>query len=123
MTNLVISAPWYKKDGNGRNVGKPGQSHSWETFLKTGTALGYILYPDEFDKLQQGIDTGSVRVVMLRQDKNKRRAEARLTNLVNTQRQAKNYQWRYDIYFEEQKGVPYMYLPNEKLKWNGVKVF
>ena len=124
MTTLVISTPWYKKDAAGHNIGKPGQSHSWETYFQTGLGLGYILYPDEFAKLQQSIITGSSRLVMLRQGKNKRRAEARLTNLVPTPRQAKNGQRRYDVYFEDQKEVkPYVYhLPDEKLKWNGVKV-
>lgn len=113
-----------RKTRQAHNIGKPGQSHSWETYFQTGIGLGYILYPDEFAKLQQGINTGSSKLVMLRQDKNKRRAEARLTNLVR-RGQAKNGQWRYDVYFEDQKEIkPYVYyLPNEKLKENGVKVF
>jgi hypothetical protein len=122
MTTLVISTPWYKKDGSGHNIGKPGQSQSWETYLKTGIGLEYILYPAEVNKLQQGISFGSCKVVMLRNDKKPRRAEARLIKLEKTPRQAKNGQWRYDVYFEDQKEVPYAYLPNEKLKWNGVKV-
>lgn len=124
MATLVISAPWYKKDKAGRSIGKPGQSHSWETYLGTGTGLGYILYPRELAKLQQGIIAGSSKVVLLRQDRNQRRAEARLTRLRRTPHQAKNGQWRYDVCFEDQgEVVPYAYyLPNEKLKENGVKV-
>jgi hypothetical protein len=124
MTTLVISTPWYKKDeATGQSIGKPGQSHSWEKFFQTGKGLGYILYPDEFAKLQQGIIKGSSKLVMLRQGRGQRRAEARLTKLVQTPRQAKNGQWRYDVSFEDQKEVkPYVYLPAEKLKRNGVKV-
>jgi hypothetical protein len=122
MTTLVVSTPWYKKDKAGQSIGKPGESHGWETYLKTGIGLGYILYQAEFAKLQQSITRGSGKVVMLRQDRDQRRAEARLTKLVRTQSQAKNGQWRYDVYFEEQKQVPYKYLENEKLTRRGVKV-
>jgi len=123
MATLVISTPWYKKDEADHYIGKAGQSHSWETFFQTGKALGYILYQDEFAKLQQGIIKGSSKLVMLRQDRGQRRAEARLTKLVQTSRQAKNGQWRYDVYFEDQKELkPYVYLPAEELKRNGVKV-
>jgi len=124
MTTLVISTPWGKKDSTtGLSIGKPGQSHSWETFFTTGKGLGYILYPSEYSKLQQDLITSSVKVVMLRQDRKKRRAEARLINIVRTPHLAKNGQWRYDIHFEDQREIkPYIYLPKEKLKRNGVKV-
>jgi hypothetical protein len=122
MTTLIISTPWYKKDDAGHYVGKPGQLQSWETYLKTGIGLEYILYPAEVSKLQQSIDSGSCKLVMLRQDKDKRRAEARLTKLVITPKKGQN-QSRYDVHFVGQKEVPYAYsLPMEKLKWNGVKV-
>ena len=123
MTTLVISTPWYKKDEAGNNIGKPGQSHSWETYFNTGIGLGYILYPAEINKLQQGISSGSCKIVILRNDKKPRRAEARLIKLKITPRQARNGQWRYDVHFEEPKEItPYVYLPYEKLKENGVKV-
>jgi hypothetical protein len=123
MATLVISTPWYKKDKSGHDTGKPGQKNSWERYFTTGIGLGYILYQDEFNKLQQGIIKGCSKLVMLRNDKGQRRAEARLTGLVKTAYKAKNRQWRYDVYFEEQTEVrPYAYLPNETLKRNGVKV-
>lgn len=124
MTTLVISTPWGKKDSTtGSSIGKPRQSHSWETFFITGRGLGYILYPSEYSKLQHALITSSVKVVMLRQDRKKRRAEARLIKIHPTPRLAKNGQRRYDIYFEDRKEIkPYTYLPKEKLKRNGVKV-
>lgn len=124
MTKLIISTPWYKKDKSGNNVGKPGQMNSWETYFQTGKGLGYILYPHEFDILQKSIKSDSCKLIMLRQDKNKKRAEANLTNLKQTSRQTKKGQWRYDIYFKNQIEIkPYVYnLPDEKLKENGVKV-
>ncbi len=123
MTTLIIGTPWYKRDKKtGLNIGKPGQSHSWETYFNTGIGLGYILYPGEYNELQQSIKAGTSKLVMLRNGRNKRRAEARLTELKMTPRQAKNGQWRCDVYFIEQKEATYAYLPHEKLKRNGVKV-
>lgn len=111
MTTLVISTPWNKKDHTtGLSTGKPGQSHSWETFFATGRGLGYILYPSEYSKLQHALITSSVEVVMLRNDRKKKRAEARLIKIHPTPRFAKNGQRRYDIHFEDQKKiVPYAY--------------
>lgn len=124
MTTLVISAPWSKKDKAGNSIGKPGQSGAWETFFKTGVGLGYMLYPHEVARLRQGIIIGSSKVVLLRNDYQKKRAEARLTDLKDTNCPAGKGGWRYDICFQDQKEVPYVYhLPDEELKWNGVKVY
>jgi hypothetical protein len=119
MTTLVISAPWYKTDKVGNNIGKPGRSGSWETYFATGKGLKYMLYQEEHAKLE----LGSSEVVLLRNDQQPRRAEARLTNLVQTG-QSKNGQWLYDVCFEGQTEVPYAYhLPHEQLKRNGVKLY
>ena len=119
MTTLVISAPWYKKDEAGSSIGKPGQSGSWETYFKTGKGLKYMVYQKERARLE----LGSSKVVLLRNDYHPRRAEARLTKLVQTG-QSKNGQRLYDVYFEGQTKVLYAYhLPNEKLKRNGVKLY
>ena len=75
MRKLILSTPWYKKDQAGNNIGKPGQSHSWETYLKTGIGLGYILSPSEYSILNAAVRTDTVKVVLLRNDKNERRAE------------------------------------------------
>jgi hypothetical protein len=120
MPTLIISAPWYKKDSAGNPTGRPGQPHSWETYFQTHVGLGYVLYPAEFNRLSGAI--GSAKVVLLRNDKKKLRAEARLTGLTR-RRQTKNGQWRYDVSFEDPREIkPYVYYPEEKLKENGVKV-
>ena len=122
MRKLILSTPWYKKDQAGNNIGKPGQSHSWETYLKTGIGLGYILSSSEYSILNAAVRTDTVKVVLLRNDKNERRAEAWLTKLVQTPRKAKGG-WRYDAHFKDPKQItPYNYPPIEKLKRNGVKV-
>lgn len=122
MRKLILSTPWYKKDQTGHSIGKPGQSHSWETYLQTGIGLGYILSQSEYSILKAAMLIDNVKVVLLRNDKDKRRAEAWLTNLVQTPRQAKGG-WRYDVHFKDPKVItPYNYPPIEKVKRNGVKV-
>lgn len=121
MATLVISTPWWEKGGKG----KARQEHSWETYFETHIGLGYILSQYEYEKLKQGIDKGCGKLVMLRNDKQKRRAEASLTRLEKTAVRAgpRDSLWRYDVYFGEPTEVhPYVYLPSEELKHNGVKV-
>jgi hypothetical protein len=126
MATLVISTPWYKKNPKtGLSTGKPGQGQSWEDYFKTHIGLEYILYEDEYQKLKKDIDKGCGKLVMLRNDKQKRRAEASLTRLKKTAVKAgpRHSLWRYDVYFGEPTEVlPYVYLPSEELKHNGVKV-
>jgi hypothetical protein len=124
MPTLVINAPWRKKDGNGNRIGLPGQSHSWETYFKTGIALGYVLFDSQVARLRS-TPSG---VVLLRTRGNhqgniiQRRAEACLVDLQDTQRPAGNGGRRYNVFFKDQVEVPYAYLPNETLSWNGVRV-
>jgi hypothetical protein len=123
MRKLILSTPWYKKDEQtGKNIGRPGQSHSWETYMKTGIGLGYILTSNEYQILNGALGRGPVTVVLLRNDKEKKRAEAWLTKIIQTPRKAQGG-WRYDIHFKGQKEItPYVYMPTEKLKRNGVKI-
>jgi hypothetical protein len=81
MTTSVIGTSWYKKDKLGNSIGKPGKSHSWETFFKTGEGLGYELYTNEFDELQRSLKNSLCKLVMLRNGKIKRRAEGRLIRI------------------------------------------
>jgi hypothetical protein len=120
MATIVIHAPWYKKNKAGQSIGKPGESHSWETFYKTGIGLGYMLYPDEVSLLNRGPST----VILLRNDKQQRRAISRLIKLVPTNKSAGNGGLRYHVHFVKNIGEEkYSYQPAEKLKENGVKVF
>jgi len=123
MRKLILSTPWYKKDKQtGKNRGRPGQSYSWETYMKTGIGLGYILTSNEYQTLNGALGRAPVEVVLLRNDKKEKRAEAWLTKIVQTPRKAQGG-WRYDIYFKGQKEItPYVYMPIEKLKRNGVKI-
>lgn len=126
MRELILSTPWYKKDkATKTNIGAPGQSHSWETYtnINSQQALGYELYPNEYNILISEISNNKpVKVVLLRNDKCQRRAEAQLTKPDKTPRQTKRGYWRYDISFNNVQVVPYKYLPAEKVKRNGVKL-
>lgn len=122
MHKLVISTPWYKKDEKtGKPSGRPGQPSSWETYMNTGKGLGYILTDYEYYILSSVMRKEPIQLVMLRNDKDKKRAEAWLKDLVQTEDRTRQG-WRYDVYFEKQTETPYKYLSSEKLKLNGVKV-
>jgi hypothetical protein len=122
MTTLIIGTLWNKKDKLGNSIGRPEQSHSWETFFQKGEGLGYELYTGELDELERSIKTGSCKLVMLRNDKIERRAEGRLLRLDITPRKTKKYR-RYNVIFTDQKEVrPYVYHPDETLKYNSVRV-
>ena len=124
MLTMVIGTPGYKKDSKGFPIGRPNNSHSFETYLATGTGLGYELYPSEVASIQAALKSSSCKLVMLRNDMQKKRAEGRLIGIKQTPSRTKRNNWRYDVLFESQKEIkPYVYLPNEKLKHNGVKVF
>lgn len=107
MITLVINAPWWRKGG------KPEEPYSWETYLKTGVGKGYAIRRKDASKLPSGS-----KVVLLRKDKNKQRAEGLLVNLVATTKTAQGLQ-RYDVYFEKQAVVTYK---PEKLNRFGVAV-
>lgn len=92
MTTLVIHAPDYRvKNGE----------ESFETILEKGRGKGYIIFPKDVSRLPLGS-----KVVLLRKDKNQKRAEGRLVNLPPTTKTSKGKQ-RYDVHFKDMKMVPY----------------
>jgi hypothetical protein len=124
MTTLILGVPWNKIDKTtGIQIGRTGQSHSWETFVCTKRALGYELNTNQYNKLHSDIIARlPVKVVLLRNDRNhQRRAEAQLTELCPTI-PTKRY-LRYNISFENPKNIiPYTYSLSERLPYNGVRV-
>ena len=109
-TTLIIHAPY--------NKGKPGTPNSFETYMQTGEGKGYAISQDEVSALCSGS-----RVVLLRNDRDKRRAEGVLVELVKTNKKSPQGIWRYDVCFQDQKEVEYSYMkPAEKLTRRGVKV-
>ena len=104
---LVIHAPYWK--------GKPGSPNSFGAFFKSGVGLGYAIFPKDMSKLSPGS-----KVVLLRKDKNKSRAEGSLVKLVYTGRTTVQGIKRYDVHFKGQRMVTYK---PEKLNHFGVAVF
>ena len=108
---LVIHAPYWK--------GKPGSPYSFETYLKKSWGKGYAIYQKDVSKLPAGS-----KVILLRNDKNKRRAEGVLVKLDPTGEKTPQGIQRYDVYIKNLKEVlPYNYKPEEKLNRCGVAVF
>ena len=106
MPTLVIHAPYSK--------GKPGTPNSFETYLNTGIGKGYAIFPKDVRRLPTGC-----KVVLLRKDKNRLRAEGLLARLVPAGITPQGIQ-RYDVYFEKLTVVPYG--KPEKLNHFGVAV-
>jgi len=94
QVTLVIHAPDYrvKKDG----------AKSFEAVFADGIGVGYAIYPNDINNLNPGCI-----VVLLRKDRKKRRAEGRLVKLSPTGNWTKNGLQRYDVHFEDRRGVPY----------------
>ena len=113
MTTLVIHAPWNNPHG------KPGQPLSWETYVQTGVGKGYAISQEEVSGLTQGS-----KVVLLRNDRHKRRAEGTLLSKpIRTDDKTSQGIWRYDVHFKDIVEVDYSYRrPEEKLTRRGVKV-
>lgn len=110
-TILVIHAPYHK--------GKPGTSNSFEMYLQTGVGKRYAISQEE----ASAVTSGS-KVVMLRNDRKKRRVEGTLVELVKTNEKTSQGIRRYDVFFKDQVEVDYSYKkPEEKLTRRGVKVF
>lgn len=104
---LVIHAPYWK--------GKPGAPNSFEAYFKTGVGLGYAIFPKDRSKFSLGS-----KVVLLRKDKKKSRAEGSLVKLVYTGRTTTQGIKRYDVHFKGQIMVTYK--PEKLNRW-GVAVF
>jgi len=124
MTSISLGVPWNKKNKTtGLHIGMTGQSHSWEIFMQNRYALGYELYTKEYNKVKSDLDAGHpIKIVLLRNDKDhKKRGEAYLVNLRQVGPTKKYY--RYDLSLGVPIEIrPYKYLPNERLKFNGVRV-
>ena len=118
ITTLVISAPWNKKDEAGYNVGKPGKRYSFEYILKTGIGEGYAIGKKYISRLIPGS-----KVILLRNDKDKKRAEGILVKPpVPTGIYLPQGIQRYNVHFKDAKVVSYRYMPKEKLNRQGVTV-
>lgn len=93
MTTLVISAPDYRvKDG----------AESFETIIEKGRGKGYAIWEKWAKKIRPGWT-----VILLRADKNKKRAEGILAReLVGTGQYVNGVQ-RYDIHIKGLAIVPF----------------
>lgn len=104
MATLVIHAPDYRvKDG----------AKSFEKVLGDGIGEGYAIGQKYISKLPKGSN-----VVLLRKDRNRKRAEGILVKLVPTTKTPQGIQ-RYDVHVEKWTKVPYK---SEKLNRFGVAV-
>ena len=105
MTILVIHAPDYAV--------KKGGKKSFEAVLADGIGEGYLIFPKEIEKLSPGS-----KVVLLRKDKNQKRAEGILVKLEQVYyRSLHRVQKRYDVHIQGLKEVTYK---PEKLTRRGV---
>jgi hypothetical protein len=105
MPTLVIHAPDYRVKPNVK---------SFEAIMADGIGDGYAIFQTDKDRLHSGCT-----VVLLRKDRNRKRAEGRLVKLEEINRKTPQGIQRYDIYFNERKHVPYK---AEKLNRYGVAV-
>lgn len=107
MATLVIHAPDYRvKHG----------AESFETILEKGRGKGYIIFPKDVSRLPPGS-----KAVLLRNDKDKKRAEGILVKLDQTITTPKGKK-RYNVHFKDAKVIPYSYKSEEKLNRCGVAV-
>ena len=93
VTALVISAPHHRE--------KQGQP-SFETIFTTGKGPEYAIPLGYISKLTQ-----DSLVIVLRQDRDVKRAKGRLTKLKRTGKKTPQGIMLYDVYFEGQKSVPF----------------
>lgn len=115
---LIITTPWYKKDEEGNSAGKAGEPYSFEKYMQTGLGKGYAISKKDVSKLSPGS-----KVIILRNDMRKRRAEGILIRLIKTNRKTPQGILQYDVEFRDQKELDYSYMkPVEKVDRHGVKV-
>lgn len=100
MTTLVIHTPDYKV----RNT----WPKSFEKVLADGIGEGYGIY----EKYISILTSDCKKVVLLRKDKNRKRAEGIFIKLEKTERQARPGIWRYNVHI---KGLTEVYYKPEKL--------
>ena len=105
MPTLVIHAP-----DRTAKIGAP----SFNQILSTGIGPGYAISKTDVSRLPPGS-----KAVLLRKDKNQRRAEGQLIKLVPTNRYTPQGIQRYDIHTAALKQVPYK---PERLNHYGIAV-
>ena len=105
IMTLIIHAP-ARRSTSGPN--------SFNSILKTGLGPGYALSKKEANIIMPGF-----KLVLLRKDKDKARAEGQLVKIVATDRMTPQGLMRYDIYFKDMKLVPYR---TERLNHFGVSL-
>lgn len=106
MATLVIHAPYRR--------GKPETPTSFERFLKSGIGEGYAIYEKYISKLPEGS-----KVILLRKDRHKKRAEGVLVRLHPTHRYTPQGIRRYDVHI---KGLTEVHYKPETLNRFGVAV-
>jgi len=106
MTTLVIHAPDYMVKKSGKK--------SFEQVLADGIGKGYAIYEEYISKLPKGS-----KVVLLRKDRNKKRAEGILVRLVPTGRYTPQGMQRYDVHI---KGLAEVSYKPEELNHCGVAI-
>jgi len=106
MPTLVIHAP--KRSGK----------RSFEQILKDSMGPGYIIFQGDEVAFYPNPKPCS-RVVLLRNNNTKTRAEGRLVKLTPDPKKTKTGKQRYDVYFADAKTVDYEY---EKVNRCGVAV-
>ena len=84
LPTLIIHAPHYQVDANNRR--------SYEGILKSGIGTGYAINKKQYDLIRVGC-----KVVLLRKDKNQKRAEGKLVELSRTSKMTGNGIHRYDV--------------------------
>jgi len=105
ITTLVIHAPDYRVKGGAK---------SFEAIFESGIGPGYAISQKDLSRLPP-----DSKVVLLRKDKNQKRAEGRLVKLVFTGGTIPQGIKRYDVHFNDRKLVPYK---AERLNRFGVAV-
>ena len=106
MYTLVIHAPDYTVIEEGKK--------SFDAVLKDGVGVGYAISKNDVNRLPPGS-----KVVLLRKDKNQRRAEGQLVKLVPTNKYTPQGIQRYDVHIAGLKPVPYK---PERLNHYGIAV-
>jgi len=106
QVTLVIHAPDYSVKYGAKN---------FEAVLADGVGKGYAIFQKDISKLPP-----NSTVVLLRKDKNKRRAEGLLVKLVPITKKSPQGIQRYDVHIKNLTVVPYK---PEKLNRYGVAVF
>ena len=105
MATLIIHAPDYRvKDG----------AKSFEKVLADGIGEGYAIGQKYISKLPQGS-----KVVLLRKDRDKKRAEGTLVKLISTNRYTPQGIQRYDVHT---KGLTVVPFKSERLNRFGVAI-